>query len=434
MLFLLPFPKGICFSPMLPRPQKAARASATTHLAARLRSQREALARQRQAIAARPRLYTAIAFLTLLLLSAIAWPFTRAHLQSIAVLDLVANQPVPAPLRWLVGDRVAVEDLTLPLPSGPIRARLYTPVHHPHAPALVVLHGVHYLGMDEPRLIAFATAMAACGLRVLTPELPGIKDYHISPTSIASIGDAAAWLAHQNPEPRPFQPVGVLGLSFSGSLSLMAAAAPHFRPNIKFVVAIGSEDEMSRVADFYRSGIDPRPVGPAELLSPHEYGPLVLEYENLEDFIPPQDLQALRAVLRAHLYEDVSAEHAAIAALNPTQAAEAKQLMDTASPVTRRRIAQVESRHVQDMAGVSPHGHLAQLTTPVYLLHGEGDNIIPSAETQWMQAELPSQTLQASLISPVLSHLDLDGKGPTPFDEWRLIHFFALILHAAETR
>ena len=88
--------------------------------------------------------------------------------------------------------------------------------------------------------------------------------------------------------------------------------------------------------------------------------------------------------------------------------------------------------HVQDMAGVSPHGnHLGSLTVPVYLLHGEGDNIIPASETLWMASELPDTTLQSALISPVLSHLDLDGAQPSAADRWRLVHFFALILRAA---
>ena len=69
---------------------------------------------------------------------------------------------------------------------------------------------------------------------------------------------------------------------------------------------------------------------------------------------------------------------------------------------------------------------------PVYLLHGEGDNIIPSAETAWMAAELPRSDLEAQLISPVLSHLNLDGTGPGTLDRLRLVHFFALVLHSAE--
>jgi pimeloyl-ACP methyl ester carboxylesterase len=108
--------------------------------------------------------------------------------------------------------------------------------------------------------------------------------------------------------------------------------------------------------------------------------------------------------------------------------------MDTTSPLTRQLLAAAEARHIQDMAGVSPHGHLARLTTPVYLLHGAADNIIPSAETQWMEAELPSETLKAALISPVLSHLNMDGANPTFADQLRLVHFFALVLHAAESR
>ena len=73
------------------------------------------------------------------------------------------------------------------------------------------------------------------------------------------------------------------------------------------------------------------------------------------------------------------------------------------------------------------------MMTPVYLLHGQADNIIPSAETLWMASELPSVTLQAMLVSPVISHMDFEGAKPGLWDQWRLIHFFALVMHAAET-
>jgi dienelactone hydrolase len=390
----------------------------------------EQLKRRRQAIAERPRMWAAISAIVVLLGGAIAWPFVKCHMQAAAVLDLVGNKPVPWLLRKAVAEPVETRDFALTTSNGPVPARLYVPVHHPDAPALVVLHGVHHLGMNEPRLVAFAAAMASCGIRVLTPELPDIKDYHVGPNSIATIGDSAVWMAEHNGG----RSVGVMGLSFSGGLALLAAASPQYKPYIRFVVAIGSQDEMSRVAAYYRTGEDVRPDGSEELLPPHEYGALVMEYENVQDFVPGPDVAKLRAVLRAHLYENGEAEKAALAALSPAQLAEAKQLMDTTSTATRDALARDEAKHVEDMAGVSPHGHLHNLTTPVYLLHGEGDNIIPSAETQWMASELPSQTLQAELISPVLSHLNLDGKGPSVMDQLELVHFFALILHAGEAR
>ena len=392
-------------------------------LAAAIQARRDVLGLSRQTELA------ALALLVVLLCLGV-WPFTKAHLQSMAVLDLVGNQPVPPLLRHLVSQPIRVEEASFSSGGTPVRARLYIPVKHPDAPALVVLHGVHHLGMDEPRLIAFASAMASCGLRVLTPELPDIKDYHVGAGSIATIGDAAKWMAERNRG----EPVGVMGLSFSGGLSLLAAADPAYRKSVRFVVAIGSQDEMSRVAEYYRTGEDLRPDGTDELLPPHEYGALVLEYEHLEDFAPKSDLAPLRAVLRAHLYEDAPAETAALARLNDEQRARAHALMDTSSNSTRALLARAEAKHVQDMAGVSPHGHLGALTTPVYLLHGEGDNIIPAAETEWMASELPSEALQAELISPVLSHLNLDGHGPSVLDRLRLVHFFALIVHAAEAR
>jgi len=388
--------------------------------AARLRRRRDAAQLPRK-------IWLAFLLLFAAVVVSFVWPFAKAHLQAVAVLDLVGNQPVPALLHELVTEPITTHDVSLNTSQGTVRARLYSPLHHPNAPALVVLHGVHHLGMDEPRLIAFASAMASCGLRVLTPELPDIKDYHVGANSIATIGDTATWLAQQNDGS-----VGVMGLSFSGGLSLLAASDPQFRQSIKFVVAIGSQDAMSRVAQYYRTGHDLRPDGTEQLLPPHEYGALVMEYENLQDFAPTADLTPLRAVLRAHLYEDSAAEKAALAALTPTQLSEVKQLLDTTSATTRDKLAAAETKHIADMAGVSPHGHLRELTTPVYLLHGEGDNIIPAAETLWMASELPSETLKASLISPVLTHIDIDKHGPTAMDRWQLVHFFALILHAAE--
>ncbi|MBE7159269.1 MAG: alpha/beta hydrolase, partial [Rhodospirillales bacterium] len=253
---------------------------------------------------------------------------------------------------------------------------------------------------------------------------------HVGANSITTIGESAEWLSRH----AEAQPVGMMGLSFSGGLSLLAAGDPQFRHSIKFVFAVGSQDQMQRVAAYYRTGSDARPEGTPELLKPHEYGALVLEYEHLEDFVPKQDLRPLRSVLRAHLYEDLAAEKVAMEHLTAHQTDEAKVLMDTTSPFTRSLLAKAEAKHVTDMARVSPHGHLNKLTTPVYLLHGEGDNIIPAAETLWMQSELPTTTLKAALISPVLSHLDLDGAGPGVTDNLRLLHFFAQILEAAEAK
>lgn len=358
-----------------------------------------------------------------------AWPFAKAHVQAVAVLREVEGQPVPWVARAATGP-VVTEDFSFPIETAAgrelVRARLYTPQGKPNAPAMVVFHGIHNLGIDEPRMMGFARAMASCGIRVLTPELPGIKDYHVSEDSVETTGASVNWFAEQTGGP-----VGVMGLSFAGGLALVAAADPAYHASFKFVLAVGSQDSMARVANFYMTGRDVRPDGSVEVLAPHEYGPLVLEYEYLEDFVPAEDIAVVRAVLRSHLYEDKKAEAEASLALNERQKLETLELMDATLPATRAKIAATLAKHTTEMPGLSPEGRLRMLGTPVYLLHGEGDNIIPAAETLWMAHELRPQDLQAMLVSPVLSHVDV-GLTPGAKEEWRLVHFFGLIMRAAE--
>ncbi len=344
----------------------------------------------------------------------------------------VSGQPVP----WVAREMtvpVTTQDSSFSIETTTgrqlVRARMYVPQGMPHAPAMVIFHGVHHLGIDEPRMMGFAAAMASCGIRVLTPELPGIKDYHVSEDSVQTIGESVKWMATQTGGP-----VGVMGLSFAGGLALVAAADPAYHADFKFVFAVGSQDSMTRVANYYLTGTDVRPDGTVEVLAAHEYGPLVLEYEHLEDFVPAQDLERVRAVLRAHLYEDPKAEAEALLGLNEVQKRETLELMDATLPSTRAKIAAMTAKHTAEMPGLSPLGRLQTLGTPVYLLHGEGDNIIPAAETLWMASELRSEDLKAVLVSPVLSHVNLDGAKVGAMDEWRLVHFFGLIMRAAESK
>jgi len=377
----------------------------------------------------RKKSFAALVVGLLIVLGAVAWPITKAHLQAVAILRLVSGQKAPWIIVKLVTEPVRTEEVKFATEAGVVRARLYLPERHRNAPGLVVLHGVHHLGIDEPRLVGFARAMASCGLRVLTPELPGIKDYHVDLGSVQMIGESARWFAGQTGGP-----VGVLGLSFSGGLALVAAGDPAYRKDFKFVLAVGSQDEMTHVANFYLTGKEVRPDGTTERLTPHEYGPLVLEYEHLEDFVPAEDEDAIRPVLREHLYENKNAEEAAEAKLNPQQKAESTELMDSSSALTKAKLAASDVKHAQEMEELSPHGLLRTMTTPVYLLHGQADNIIPAAETLWMANELPRTTLQEMLISPVLSHVNLDEAKPRVWDQWRLVHFFALVMHAAERK
>jgi len=118
-------------------------------------------------------------------------------------------------------------------PFGSIPARLYIPKGADNAPGMVIVHGVHHLGIEEPRLVRFARAMSASGMRVLTPELAALADYRVDSQSVTLIGYSARRLSSD-----VGQKVGVLGLSFAGGLSLIAAVDPQYEPYIRLVISV----------------------------------------------------------------------------------------------------------------------------------------------------------------------------------------------------
>jgi len=83
------------------------------------------------------------------------------------------------------------------------------------------------------------------------------------------------------------------------------------------------------------------------------------------------------------------------------------------------------------LAAISPQGKLGNLQTPVFILHGSTDDIIPSTESVWLKREVPPKYLRAVLITPAFSHVD-PQKRATWGDELRLIHFLANVLHASD--
>src|SRR5579859_4392998 len=77
----------------------------------------------RQIVIFWPKTFAALALASFVVFCAAAWPFTRAHLQAVAVLRLVAGQPVPRLIARAVTEPVTTEEITFPSAAGAIRAR-----------------------------------------------------------------------------------------------------------------------------------------------------------------------------------------------------------------------------------------------------------------------------------------------------------------------
>jgi dienelactone hydrolase len=309
---------------------------------------------------------------------------------------------------------------TVPSRFGPLRARVYTPTNGVDLPVLLT-PGVNALGIDEPRLVAFARNLAASGLLVVTPELPDLSRYLVTARSTDTIEDAALWLAN-NRSLTGGRRIGIIGISFAGGLSVVAAGRPSLRGRIAFVFSFGGHANFQRVLRYLCTGkVEPLPANleapPAP--PPHDYGLAVLALGLAHHLAPADQVEPLRAgILRflhaSHLalFDQAKAEeefaeaHAMEAAL-AEPAREVLHLVNTRQGQALGRKLLPHTEALGNEAALSPD-QSPPPDAPVFLLHGNEDNVVPAVETLRLAAYVRPHTPVRVLLTALISHAEVD--------------------------
>jgi acetyl esterase/lipase len=318
---------------------------------------------------------------------------------------------------------VNVEYVLISTPSGLVRGRLYVPVGVKNPPAMVVLHGVHYLGIEEPRLVNFARALSTHGVLVMTPQLDGLADYHVETGAIDVIGASARDLKARTGA----DSVAVLGLSFAGGLALVTAADPRYENDISVVASIGGHDSLPRVMRFFASNSIERPDGTKIQMAAHEYGVLVVAYSHPEEFFSAEDAELAHEALRQQLHDNMPQAKEIASRLSAVGRARMDLLLAHKTDSLSADLLQGLARHEHEAEAVSPSGKLGHIEADVFLAHGAGDNVIPPSELLWIEREVPADKLKVALVSTAVSHVELGGE-PTFSDRWLLVHFMEELL------
>ncbi len=356
----------------------------------------------------------------------IAWVPVHAHLRAAAVLMHIQSDQVSGVLAKVGMRAVHVDDGTFEDGATVLRTRIYSPVGVRRTAGMVIVHGVHHLGYNEPRLVRFARAMSSAGIIVSTPELPEVARYEIRPVSIRQIGAAANDLAAR----LHTSCVGVLGLSFAGGLALQAASDPEMNRHICYVVSIGAHEDMTRVMRFFATDKAEYPDGTVQPMESHEYGALVAIHAHPEDYFSVADAPLAREAVREQLFEHADKAKELAAKLSPQGQATMQMLFSRDhAPAKAILLANLE-RHRAESDACSPASELYRIHVPVMLLHGAGDNVIPPSELLWLSRDVPRQYLRGALISPAISHVEL-GKNATWLDKLKLVHWVEKMLEEA---
>jgi dienelactone hydrolase len=370
--------------------------------------------------------FLAVALLLVFLLASVTYGL-RYELRSYVFLLQFLDPHASGLLVRLEGHAVDTQELTLATTHGPVRARLYAPRGVARTPGMVLVHGIHHLGIDEPRLENFARAAASDGFSVLTPEVAALADYHVDGASIGTIGESTAWLQQR----LGTGPVTIVGVSFAGGLSLLAACDPRYAPHIRELVLMGAYDNLGRVVRFLATSEAQFPDGHSEPYTAHDYGASVFVYSHLDQFFPPADLPVAHDALRAWLWERPSDAQALLPQLSPEGRATIENLLARQIDRLRPQLLEAIADDDSQLSAISPQGMLGNLRAPVFLLHGATDDIIPSTETLWLEKDIPRADLREALITPAFSHVD-PQKQAVWTDQLRLVEFLAGVLRGAD--
>ena len=351
----------------------------------------------------------------------------RYDLRSYALLIHFLNpQAAGMFFRWET-HAVQTQEITLSFTHGAVRARLYMPGGVAHPPGMVLIHGMHRLGIDEPRLMSFARAAAGSGFAVLTPEVAALTDYRVDGASIATIGESSAWLQQRLYTDR----VTLVGVSFAGGLSLLAACDPQYASHIRTLLLIGAYDDLGRVSRFLATSQAELPDGRWEAYHAHDFGAAVFVYSHLDQFFDPGDRAVAHEALRDWLWELPQNAQPLLAQLSPAGRATMELLLTRQIERLRPKLLSAIQEDRSELSALSPEEKLGELRVPVFILHGATDDIIPSTESLWLEKEIPHRYLRAVLITPVFSHVDPD-KRPAWRNELRLVGFLAGVLRASD--
>ncbi|MEQ8725460.1 MAG: hypothetical protein RID81_29505 [Sandaracinaceae bacterium] len=286
-----------------------------------------------------------------------------------------------------------------------LRARVF----RGDGPPLLLVHGAHPEGIDEPRLVRFAELLAEAGFDVTTPEIPALRALRFDDGAVDQIARAARALGPH---------VGVVGISFGGGLALIAASE---EPSIHTVWTVGAHHDATRLAAWWRGEPIAGPGGDRFDAEAERYGAQVLAHAYAEDYFDPAEAAAARAALadvlhrRAPDLEGLSA---------PTRAR--VDALRQGTGLDRAALAALTERHRDELSAISPAGHLSQLRARVFVLHGEGDPLVAPTESAWIARELPPPARGAVLRTPLLGHADLADVGLAA--QWDVVRFAARAL------
>jgi len=327
----------------------------------------------------------------------------------------------------------------VPTRHGDVPAQFYRPEGSIRR-SVLLLPGIHSMGINEPRLTALARDLAGSGVLVMTMAPPDLQRYQITPDATDVIEDGIGWMAAQ-PTLAPDGKIGVVGVSFAGGLAIVAAGRPSVQDKLTYVVAFGGHGDLPRVMRYLATGEETAVPG-VQTNPPHDYGVAVILY-GLADrgVVPPSQVAALRTGIEIFLL----ASQLTLVDMERATATfqQARDYVKTLPEPAATFMTYVNDRSVSKLGpalvpylsalgaespALSADRAPAVPAAPIFLLHGAGDTVIPPAESVLLAEYLRGKGADVHLLlSELITHAEFDRTAAAA-ETWKLISFWADVL------
>lgn len=328
---------------------------------------------------------------------------------------------------------------TVPGRHGDVPAQFYEPSGTVRR-TILMMPGIHSMGINEPRLKALALDLAGAGTRVMTMALPDLTRYRITPAATDTIEDGVAWLAAQ-PALAPDGRVGIVGISFAGGLSIAASGRPGIRDKLAFIVSFGGHGDLPRVMRYLATGEAVSAPG-VDTHPPHDYGVAVILYGLADQgIVPAEQVEPLRDGIGTFLLASQ------LTLVDMTQAnatfAKTREMATTLPEPSATLMTYVNDRNVGKLGpalvpylgalgasdpALSPARAPQPPAAPIFLLHGHEDTVIPAAESVVLGDYLRGKGVDVTvLLSGLITHAEID-RAAAMSDTWKLVSFWADVL------
>jgi poly(3-hydroxybutyrate) depolymerase len=323
------------------------------------------------------------------------WHPARVAVQTLFLLPAVFPSAPFDPLTSLTASPTVTQE-TYSYAAGTVDTEVFVPAGNAPHPAVMLLLGAGDLPRSDVA-VQFATALARLGVLVALPESSGMLAEHLTFDEVDAIRVSLGAIDARTDVDAAR--VGIVGLSASGALSIVAASQSDMRDRIRFVNSFGSYDDAQ------------------VLLVDVASRSTVVEGAERE-WTPEQ--RTVEVV--ANALADAGANEPDRAELvGGTSRERAQEIVNGFSPQVRERLE-----------AVSPSSVLTEVRAHLYLMHDVDDPFIPFTESRMLVKQAPPGLVTRYTEFSIFEHVIPDRSVPWQTflpDLWRLFwHVHAVLL------